>query len=66
MDSTMMEVKAEIAKQASEFYQSYISPYSFIMAQIDKKEFEITQMFYDNLPSSVLNLDEKSQFLFAY
>ncbi len=41
MKDSMMDLKAQIAKQASEFYKFYISPYEFLMAQIDKKEFEI-------------------------
>lgn len=34
-DSIML-VKQKIAKQASEFYKTYISPYELILAQIDK------------------------------
>eukprot|EP00347_Sterkiella_histriomuscorum_P015219 403357853 len=66
MSDSMMDVKQLIAKHASEFYKTFISPYEFIMAQIDKSDFSITQLFSDSLPSSVLNINLNSNFLFAY
>lgn len=32
MSDSLMDLKGEIAKQASEFYKEYISPYEFVMA----------------------------------
>lgn len=32
MSDSMMEVKQQIAKQASEFYKTYFNPYDFFIA----------------------------------
>jgi hypothetical protein len=36
------------------------------MAQIDKSDFSIGQLFTDNISSSVLNINYNSNFIFAY
>jgi hypothetical protein len=36
------------------------------MGKVNKKEFEITQLFRDNEPGSVLNTEHSSYFIFAY
>lgn len=41
MSSTMMDLKVQIARHAQEFYKTDVSPYEFIMAQIDKSNFII-------------------------
>jgi hypothetical protein len=45
MSDSMLEVKRQIAEHATEYYGKYVSPYEFIMAQIDKSEFTIAQLF---------------------
>ncbi len=66
MSDSMLEVKRQIAEHATEYYGKYVSPYEFIMAQIDKSEFTIAQLFQDTSSSGVLNVNMNSIFIFAY
>ncbi|CDW85002.1 ubiquitin carboxyl-terminal hydrolase family [Stylonychia lemnae] len=66
MSYSVLDAKQIIAKQASEYYQEYISPYEFILAQVSKSDFAITQLFKDSEQSGSLNINFGSNFIFAY
>ena len=38
---SMMDVKTEIAEHAREYYKRPITPYHFVMGQIDKRDFTL-------------------------
>ena len=61
-----MDVKQRIAQHASEYYKKKITPYEFVLAQIDKSDFTIAQLFPDDSPSSVLNVNLNHNYIFAY
>jgi hypothetical protein len=64
---TFMDLKQTIAKHAREYYKRPISPYSFVMAQIDKQNFSIAQLFKDETTSpQVFDLNYNNNFVFAY
>lgn len=66
MSDTLMDVKQRISQHASEFYKKKITAYEFVMAQIDKSDFTIAQLFADDEPSSVLNVNMSHNYIFAY
>lgn len=58
MATTFMDVKETIAQHARVFYGRPVTPYDFVMAQIDKTDFTLTQLFLDNSNPSVLNVPQ--------
>lgn len=66
MTDTLMDVKQRIAIHATEYYKKKITPYEFIMAQIDKSDFSILQLFSDDMHSNVLNVNLDHYYIFAY
>ena len=66
MTDTMMDVKCKIAQHAREFYKQPISPYEFIMAQIDNRDFSLCQIFTDDVSTNVLEISYQQNFIFAY
>ena len=66
MGDTLMNVKQRIAQHASEYYKKKITPYEFILAQIDKSDFTIAQLFSDDMPGSVLDVNLNHNYIFAY
>jgi hypothetical protein len=53
----MMDVKKQIAQHAREYYKQPISAYEFVMAQIDKLDFNLYQLFPDDVSTSVLDIN---------
>ena len=39
MTDSMMVIKQKIAEQVSQYYQERVGPYDFVLAQIDKSDF---------------------------
>lgn len=66
MNDSLMNVKQRISQQASEFYKKKITPYEFVIAQIDKQDFTIAQLFQDDESSSVMNINLRDNYIFAY
>lgn len=64
---TFMDIKHSIAQHAREYYQRPISPYHFVMAQIDKQNFSLAQLFRDETTSPhVFDINYQGNFIFAY
>lgn len=61
-----MDLKARIAKFASEDYKRFISPYDFLLAQVETNNFKIVQLISDDSPLSALDFSYTNNFLFAY
>jgi len=64
--TTFMEVKTQIADFAREFYHKPFTPYDFILARIDNSDFSLFQLFRDDSPTKVLEVDYSTNFIFAY
>ena len=61
-----MAVKNKIAVHASSFYQENITPYEFVIAIIDKSDFLVYQIIDNHMPSSLLNVNSNSYYIFVY
>lgn len=64
--TTFMDFKERIAQHAREFYKKPISPYELIIAQIDKVDFSLAQLFSDDTDPQVLDVNFSNTFIFAY
>ncbi len=65
MSDSMMAIKQKIAEQVSQYYQQNIGPYDFVIAQVDKSDFNFQQVFSDDASSSLLNINSNMHYLFA-
>lgn len=63
---TMMHIKREIASQASEYYEDKVTVYDFVFAQVDKSDFNVVQIFTDDMPAGMLSHNPNHYFMFAY
>ena len=43
-----------------------MGPYDFILAQIDKSDFSIFQIFSDDMPSGILSVNTNNYYMFAF
>jgi len=66
MATTFMDVKETVAQHARVYYGQPVTPYDFVMGQIDKTNFTLTQLFQDTSNPSVLNVQHSTTFIFAY
>lgn len=62
-----MAIKQRIAVHASEFHQSDVQPYDFILAMISRDKFKLTCLFDENQTNvRSLQLNPDTHYLFAY
>ena len=66
MADTWMGIKGKVAKWAREFYKRLVTPYDFVIGQVDKENFNIVKLFNDTTDPSMINIKYEENFLFAY